>query len=52
MNTTASLNTLAKLGVFEKMPMEGSITARELGTLTNTESDVIGTVPLHQTLAP
>lgn len=42
MNTAAALDTLAKLGVLEKMPREGSITAKELGALTNMEPSVIG----------
>lgn len=46
MNTAAALDTLAELGVFEKMPREGSITAKELGALTNTEPSVIGILSL------
>lgn len=42
MNTMNSLNIMVELGAFEKMPKQGSITAKELGVLINLESSVIG----------
>ena len=42
MNTATSLNMMVKMGAFEKMPKEGSITATELGALINLEPSVIG----------
>lgn len=42
MNTSTSLNVLVQLGVFEKMPKQGSISAKELGVLVNVEPNVIG----------
>ncbi|KAK0118195.1 hypothetical protein ONS95_012499 [Cadophora gregata] len=41
MNTATSLNMMVKMGAFEKMPKEGSITATELGALINLEPSVI-----------
>jgi hypothetical protein len=41
MNTSAALDVMVKLGVFENMPKEGSITAKELGALVNLEPTVI-----------
>jgi hypothetical protein len=46
MNTMACLNTMVELGAFEKMPKQGSITAKELSALINLETSVIGTCPL------
>jgi hypothetical protein len=42
MNVAAALAVLVQTGVFEKMPKEGSITAKELGNLVNLEPSVIG----------
>ncbi len=42
MNMATSLNMMVKLGAFEKMPKEGSISATELGALINLEPSVIG----------
>lgn len=42
MNVAAALAVLVQTGVFEKIPKEGSITAKELGTLVNLEPSVIG----------
>lgn len=42
MNMATSLNMMVKLGAFEKMPKEGSISAAELGALINLEPSVIG----------
>lgn len=42
MNTSTSLDVMVKLGVFEKMPKQGSISAKELGVLVNLEPNVIG----------
>jgi hypothetical protein len=42
MNTSASLAVMTQLGVFEKMPKQGSITATELGEMVNLEPSVIG----------
>lgn len=41
MNTATSLNMMVKMGAFEKIPKEGSITATELGALINLEPSVI-----------
>ncbi|KAH6716821.1 O-methyltransferase [Leptodontidium sp. MPI-SDFR-AT-0119] len=41
MNMATSLNMMVKLGAFEKMPKEGSITATDLGALINLEPSVI-----------
>ncbi|CZT43762.1 related to O-methyltransferase B [Rhynchosporium secalis] len=41
MNMATSLNMMVKLGAFEKMPREGSITANELGALIKLEPSVI-----------
>jgi len=50
MNTEASLDIMVKLGAFEKMPKEGSITAKELGALVNLEPTVISlSSPLRAT---
>jgi hypothetical protein len=46
MNTMTSLNVMVSLGTFEKIPKQGSITAKELSTLINLETSVIGTYPL------
>lgn len=46
MNMATSLNMMVKLGAFEKMPKEGSITATDLGALINLEPSVIGEAPL------
>lgn len=42
MNAMAALNLMVEMGVFEKMPKEGSITAKELSTVVNLEASVIG----------
>lgn len=42
MNTSTALAVMVQLGVFEKMPKKGSITAVELGRLVNLEPNVIG----------
>ena len=42
MNMATSLNMMVKMGAFEKMPKEGSISATELGGLINLEPSVIG----------
>jgi hypothetical protein len=50
MNVAAALAVLVQTGVFEKMPKEGSITAKELGNLVNLEPSVIGlyfTLPFY-----
>lgn len=41
MNVAAALAVLVQTGVFEKMPKQGSITAKELGALVNLEPSVI-----------
>jgi len=41
-----ALNVMVSLGAFEKMPKQGSITAKELSALINLEASVIGTYPL------
>jgi hypothetical protein len=46
MNTITALDVMVSLGAFEKIPKQGSITAKELSTLINLETSVIGTVPL------
>jgi hypothetical protein len=42
MTTATALDVMVKLGIFEKMPKQGSITATELGKLVNLEPNVIG----------
>jgi hypothetical protein len=46
MNTMTALNVMVSLGAFEKMPKQGSITAKELSALINIDANVIGTCPL------
>ncbi|KAI9054704.1 hypothetical protein LZ554_001856 [Drepanopeziza brunnea f. sp. 'monogermtubi'] len=41
MNMATSLNMMVRLGAFEKMPEEGSISATELGAMINLEPGVI-----------
>jgi len=47
MNTMTSLNVMVSLGAFEKIPKQGSITAKELSALINLETSVIGTCLLY-----
>lgn len=42
MNMATSLNMMVKMGIFEKMPKQGSINAVALGKLANLEPSVIG----------
>ncbi|RDW92628.1 hypothetical protein BP5796_02022 [Coleophoma crateriformis] len=41
MNAASSLNVMVETGTFEKMPREGSISAKDLAALTNLEPSVI-----------
>ena len=41
-NVSASLAVMVSSGAFEKMPQQGSITAKDLGALVNIEPNVIG----------
>jgi hypothetical protein len=41
-----ALNVMVSFGAFEKIPKQGSITAKELGALINLETSVISTCPL------
>jgi hypothetical protein len=41
-NVTASLAVMVQSGAFEKMPKQGSISAKELGALVNIEPNVMG----------
>lgn len=47
MNTTTALDVMVKMGAFEKMPKQGSITAKELGSAINLEPGIVGTYSLH-----
>jgi hypothetical protein len=42
MNTSTSLDVMVKMGAFEKMPKQGSITAGELGKLIKLPTDIVG----------
>jgi hypothetical protein len=41
-NVSTSLAVMVSSGAFEKMPKQGSITAKDLGALVNIEPNVIG----------
>jgi hypothetical protein len=42
MNTSTSLDVMVKMGAFEKMPKQGSITAEELGKLIKLPTGIVG----------